>query len=289
MGTALNTGTSGVLKAHNGNFQSSSNGQVIRDLDIFGWVTITHDNVTIENCRVRGGVATSSRGLINSTGLGNKIYHCELVPDGPSQWIEGIVGENYTAKWNKIRDVVDYFRVAANCKIWNNYCRDLTYFTPCDYQSDNQTHNDAVQMNPGATNWDIQWNDFGAKYGPRGSHQPSHFQGPTPAGQTYPDCSVLMFGSSLVANGFPGGGKFNNNVCRGGFQPINGGADSLADQNLGQFHKNQFDGDSFGGPGMTSSTRTLDFNAGVIKDDGAGTANANTFLDGTEVLVRNNQ
>jgi hypothetical protein len=158
-GTNLSTGPTGDV--------SVTTGGTYENLDIAGFMLIrTSDPVVIRNCRIRGwdkpfSGSNSNTALVNcDNGLVSNVIieDCELIPDYPSSYVNGIIGHHYTARRNHIRNVVDFFEVRnaanpsgpVNVNIWANYCHDFAYFTPDPAGGGRpNTHNDAIQYNFG--------------------------------------------------------------------------------------------------------------------------------------------
>lgn len=268
-------------------------GLLIENKIISGEFTPAAANIKTKNCLFLGAtnVTTHTR-LINCNDSRNSNFiaeDCELRPQQPSQWTEGMFGKNFTARRLKVHDLVDCFGITGpGVVIEGCYGYDFAYFTPCDYQSDNQTHNDVVQFHPGASKPLIRGNTFLAKYGIRGSHAPdaiwSHSMigkpGPTPAGQTFPDAAVLMFGSNL-----PSGSiialECRKNRLYGGLIPVNGTGPAALD--IGRIVDNVFDADSAGGPETDSGTHTISVSSDTVLE-----ATGNVFPNGVAVTIRRN-
>jgi len=74
---ATNTGVqSGITLTPSGSVTTSSDGQLIENLDITGTITVNHDNVIIRNCRLSCGWATW--GIWAYTVTGTLIEYCEV-------------------------------------------------------------------------------------------------------------------------------------------------------------------------------------------------------------------
>ncbi len=141
-----------------GNITVTRAGTVLNGLDVHGFIKVRAANVTIVNTRVHGSRSVSvSTGLIDaaSTSVRNLlVQHCELTDDSPSIWVDGIIGHDYTARYNNIHNVVDGFGVFnpsspgsdVNVTIQGNWVHALTYMSPDWTHSDNHTHNDGVQI-----------------------------------------------------------------------------------------------------------------------------------------------
>lgn len=139
---------------------------LIDRVDLAGFLKVrTRHPVRVTRSRIRGSGAVTGQtrtalidcnhGNLGLDGYANvTVEECVLIPDFPSEGIDGIVGHDYTARRNTVRDVVDHFGAfnsvrsgdPARVTIEGNYCDNLAYFSPCSYQSDNRTHNDGVQI-----------------------------------------------------------------------------------------------------------------------------------------------
>lgn len=148
------------LTVHRGDITVTQPGTVIENMDIYGFVTVKAADVTIRNSRVRGsGPGTFNTGLINANHKSVRnlvIEDVTLVPDHPSVWLNGVLGHDYTARRVNTWNVVDGFGIyntngtTANVRIESSYVHDLSYFSPDPNHSDNQTHNDAIQIQGGS-------------------------------------------------------------------------------------------------------------------------------------------
>lgn len=159
---ASNTGVipGSTLTVHRGDIVVTKAGTVIENMDVYGFVTVKAADVTIRNSRIRGsGPGSFNTGLINANDKNVKnlvIEDVTLVPDHPSYWINGVLGHDYTARRVNTWNVVDGFGVynihgtAANVRIESSYVHDLSYFSPDPNHSDNQTHNDGIQIQGGS-------------------------------------------------------------------------------------------------------------------------------------------
>lgn len=168
-----NTGATGTLTVRSGDQTITTADTLLEDLDIYGRVFVRAANVTIRNCRIRGGPTGSC--LIDATSTsctGLTVEDCTLRPDVPTYDCNGVNGAGFTATGCDISAVVDGFGVwltqdpdAANVSITGNYVHDV-HCQSSPYHSDGVTHNDGVQihgggpvvirgntfiMNPGAT------------------------------------------------------------------------------------------------------------------------------------------
>lgn len=98
--------------------RSASDGQIIENLDIFGSVYITHNNVTIRNCRI---VAHTPYHIIQQDGGTNlTVTRCEI--NGRNIAVNGVLGAG-TFSYNKIYGVQNGLNGTGT---WtNNYINDM--------------------------------------------------------------------------------------------------------------------------------------------------------------------
>jgi len=116
-----NTGTSGTLTPSAG-FSTSSDSQVIEDLDITGTITVLHDDVTIRNCKI---TSSGIRGIDCSNGTtGTIIEDCELIGTGTDSRI-GIFGSEFTVSRCNISEYRTQIKfVNSNVVIEESYLHD---------------------------------------------------------------------------------------------------------------------------------------------------------------------
>ncbi len=162
--TASNTGVSAgiTLKVHRGDIVVTTPGKVIQNLDIYGRVLIRAANVVVKNCRIRGTNSPSSNtGLVDCNHKYVKnalIERCLLKPDRATVWLTGVIGKEYTARWNNVYNVVDGFGAynissrtsPTNVRIESNYIHDLSYFSSDPNHGGGPTHNDCIQIQGGS-------------------------------------------------------------------------------------------------------------------------------------------
>ncbi len=151
-------------------FTISQAGTIIQNKRIYGDIHINAANVVIRNCELVGGNHTPSgaSGVVDCNGSGvynALIEDCDIVPRKISRNRDGIVGHEYTARRNHVRNTIDGFgvfnkagvSVSANVSLEGNYVHDLAYFYPdwrngvsgSTWHSDG-SHNDCVQIQGGA-------------------------------------------------------------------------------------------------------------------------------------------
>lgn len=150
-----------TLTRSDGNMTITTNGTTLENLDIYGIVTVNAADVTIRNCRIRGDTNTATGDCITCYGTGVQrllVEDCTLIRDTPNEKSTGLVGHDFTARRLDISHTVDglgAFNTNApsspvNVTIEGCYVHDFSYFWPCTYQSDNQTHNDCFQIQGGS-------------------------------------------------------------------------------------------------------------------------------------------
>ncbi|MHA7222562.1 right-handed parallel beta-helix repeat-containing protein [Arthrobacter sp. RHLT1-20] len=139
----------------------TEDGTVLDGLDVWGDIKIRASNVTIRNCRLRGGlhVPPSNTGIVDATDASVKgllVEDSTIAPERPSYFRDGIVGHDYTARRNNIYGSNDGLGIfnrpdgapAANVVAESNYIHDLSYFSNDPAHADG-THNDGIQVQGG--------------------------------------------------------------------------------------------------------------------------------------------
>jgi len=265
-------------------------GTIIENQDIHGYVDVRAADVTIRNSIVRGGAAaTGSRALILATNRDVRRLRVEgvkLVPSNPSQFVNGIMGHDYTARCVDVAETTDGFRAfnaveparPTNVTITQSYCHDLAYWSPASGHADNQTHNDCFQ-GEGATDVALTFNLLHAYVSTTvGSlnHPPDRPQA----------LSALMVNDLVVAGVRyqPTRWVVYGNWIDGGFIAVNCG-DSAVATDLGSMLRNVFDyGQWHQGP----PTHTITCNANIVVNTGDGTADQNVYRDSVPIRVRHN-
>jgi len=149
--TGVPAGT--TLKVHNGNLTITKDGTIVEGLDIKGSVYVKANNVTIRKSMIRGGPASKTQQGIVVSWWGNtniKVEDSTIRADYPSYWQDGISGGNITATRLNISRVVDSIKViGGNVTLTNSWLHENAHFSPDPNQSDNQTHDDGIQVTGG--------------------------------------------------------------------------------------------------------------------------------------------
>jgi hypothetical protein len=151
--TGVPSGTK--LTVHNGDMTISKAGQVVSGMDIRGFVTVTAPNVTIKNSIIRGGKATSGKGLImnySASATNLVVQDSTLVAAYPSVWINGLAGGNFTARRLDISKSVDGAQLHKNnVRIEDSWIHDLTWFEHDPNHGGGESHNDGIQILAGSS------------------------------------------------------------------------------------------------------------------------------------------
>jgi hypothetical protein len=150
------------LEVHNGDLTITRDNDVIDGLDVYGFVTIRANNVTIRNTRIRGRETTTGRALIQAwDGFTNLVVEdSTLRADFPSRFVDGLIGYNFTARRIQASNVVDTSMITGvgNVAITDSYFFG-TLHVPDDRRSDGWTHDDNLQIE-GGSNILVQNNRF---------------------------------------------------------------------------------------------------------------------------------
>lgn len=135
---ASNTGVkAGITRTNSGSISTSSDGQVIQNLNINGTITVGHNNVIVRNVKITnpGGPAILQYG---KTGL--VIEDCEIDGTGNSG-AEGAVGwGNYTIRRCNIHHFGEGLAANGGTVIEDNYIHDFTNWISAG------AHQDGIQL-----------------------------------------------------------------------------------------------------------------------------------------------
>ena len=186
--SASNTGVPAgtTLTTYTGPLTITLDGTVIDKKAVYGDLKIAARNVVVRNSYLHCGTNNPSgnSGCIdaNSANVYNlQVFNNTIKPDRPSYYRDGIVGHEFTARYNHItrtNDGIGIFNrpggsLNANVTVENNYIHDLTHWSYDPAHSDG-THNDAIQVQ-GGQNITIRYNTVigsvvaGDKLGPYGT------------------------------------------------------------------------------------------------------------------------
>jgi hypothetical protein len=249
---ATNTGVPAGTKltVHNGNLVITQPGTVIDGLDIRGFVSVKAKDVTIKNSIVRGAPTTKYQGLVTSESTGSlTIEDSELFNATPSWYVDGLRGQNITAKRLNIHDVIDTMHIYGNnVTLESSWLHDTLHYEDDPSHSDG-THDDNIQIVKG-DNLKFVGNRVEGAYN-----------------------AAMMFtqGSGLVSNvtvdkNFFGGGSCTINIAESGKGAINGLS----------FTNNTFAMDSRKGCAAISPATTT----------AKSVFTNNLFTDGTPIVVK---
>ena len=122
-----------------GSIATSSDGQVIEDLDIAGSVRVQHDDVTIRNVRVRS--AGQAISILDNTGL--VVEDCELDGTGATDGASAIGDQNYTIRRCDVHHFGEGPRSNGQVTIEGNWFHDFVDFVS------QGAHQDVVQITSG--------------------------------------------------------------------------------------------------------------------------------------------
>jgi hypothetical protein len=252
MPDATNTGVPAGTKltVHNGNLVITQPGTVIDGLDIRGFVSVKAKDVTIKNSIVRGAPTTKYQGLVTSESTGSlTIVDSELFNETPNWYVDGLRGQNITAKRLNIHDVIDTMHIYGNnVTLESSWLHDTLHYADDPSHSDG-THDDNIQIVKG-DNLKFVGNRVEGAYN-----------------------AAMMFtqGSGIVSNvtvdkNFFGGGACTINIAESGKGAINGLS----------FTNNTFATDSRKGCAVISPATTT----------AKTTYTNNLFTDGTAIVVK---
>jgi hypothetical protein len=144
--TGVKSGT--TLTRHDGDITVTTDGTVLSNLDIHGFVTVRAKDVRITNCIVRGGKSKGvATGLITNYGFaGLVITDTDVIPEFPSVYFDGIKGSDFTATRVHVRGGVDSVKIhGSNVTISDSLLENTTYYSSDPQQGGGPTHNDNIQ------------------------------------------------------------------------------------------------------------------------------------------------
>jgi hypothetical protein len=142
-----------ALTVHNGDLTVTTAGAVIDAMDIRGFLKIEANDVTVKRSIIRGrDPGTVNMALVSAfSGSRNvTITDSTLRPGVRSANLDGLKGRGFTATRLDVSGTVDAALVFGDdVTIQDSWFHDTAYFSPYRGQPDNQTHNDAVQIEGG--------------------------------------------------------------------------------------------------------------------------------------------
>ena len=151
---ASNTGVPDgtVLTRYDGNMTITTAGAVINGMDIYGFVTVKADNVTIKNSIIRGGDPGSVNMSLIAAYNGNVnlvIQDTTLVGGYSSNNLDGLKGKGFTATRLDISNVVDTVQILGdNSTVQDSWLHNNLHL-PDSRQPDGFTHDDSIQIEGG--------------------------------------------------------------------------------------------------------------------------------------------
>ena len=131
----------GVARSTTGGFSTSSQGQVIQNLDVNGSIQVVHNNVTIRNVRFRSGGQAIT---LNPSNSGLVVEDCEIDGTGATDGASAIGDLNYTIRRCNIHHIGEGPRSNGNVLIEDNYLHDFINFIA------QGAHQDCFQITSGA-------------------------------------------------------------------------------------------------------------------------------------------
>jgi len=189
--SATNTGVPAgtTLTKYTGPLTITVDGTVIDRKAVYGDLKIRAKNVIIRNSYLHCGTQTLSSSTACVDAYSGNVFNLQIThntirPDKPSPYRDGIVGHEFTARYNHIsrsNDGIGIFNLPggsgyANVTAEYNYIHDLTHWNNDPLHSDG-THNDGIQVQ-GGKNIGIRYNtvvgsvvtaDGAFKYGTHGN------------------------------------------------------------------------------------------------------------------------
>jgi hypothetical protein len=313
MPDADNTGVlPGVPRTtYGGSLTITTPNTVLQDLNIAGNLRIRTYGVRIRNCLITGEATPVVAGAAlidadHASCLDLEAEDCSLIPTAPSRLLDGMRGHDFKASRIYVKNTVDYFGVRnpsngelpLNVEIKQCFGEKMSYFSPDPGHSDNQTHNDGVQIQGGRGPLLIQGNRFIARYstesGVGTTPRPDRGSGTEADGRlNWGALTCIQFtdfpNDNYTEDIGPGGEiRVWGNWLEGGKRSLNAG--SAENTNVGSWLRNKFTHDQGeqGGGGNTTYTITMD--PTTTCDTGSASGDLNRYIDNNAVVqVRRNQ
>jgi hypothetical protein len=117
---ASNTGATGTLTAIHADVTLNTPGQVYKNKDVTGCITVNASNVTITNVRVACGGPFIVYVKSGSVTISHSTISCNYVGGAT-----GVIGDDYTARAIHVSRCENGFDAGANVSILDSYCHDL--------------------------------------------------------------------------------------------------------------------------------------------------------------------
>lgn len=153
-----------------GNVTHSTDGATYQNTRFTGYVNVTGKNITYRNCWFNAPAATALTALVRCLNANVESAYFENCLFKPSTYSSGatdalsncIMGHDFTLYRCDLSGGIDLVGVysgvsldtpAQHVSILGCYMHDLVYYSPDAGHSDNQTHNDGVQVHGGAANF----------------------------------------------------------------------------------------------------------------------------------------
>lgn len=286
-------------------------GTTITDKWIPYGITVRAANVTIENCVITGTAdgkadpADTGGGIglvlaISNSCVNLKVRFCDLAAAKSTTLWNGILGWHFTSYRNKITKTVDGLgiyspasgsdlpagtpAVAVDCVVEGNWMYGLGYYSPDPAHSDNQTHNDVIQIQ-GGKNIRIVGNTLDAYFDQNVGTYPTN--GPDPRAlatiQITPNNRIGPIQGLVITDNWLNGGGISVSGTSSATQIFKSTSELTC-------LRNRFDRGQKFGSGNTTTTITI--HPEMTLNAGQGTVDKNYYLDfpatdsGPEVLVR---
>jgi len=147
---ASNTGVpTGVTLTNSGSIVTTSNGQVIQNLNVTGSIEVRHSNVTIRRCRITGPFSIWAGIGRNNSSTGTLVEDCEV--NGNRALGSYGIGVSGTVRRCRVWGVENGLNPQANSTYEDNYVYGLN-------PTGTDPHSDAVPMQGGTSNVIVRHN-----------------------------------------------------------------------------------------------------------------------------------
>ena len=122
-------------------------GATIDAQDIHGFLRIEASHVTVKRTIVRGYATDATTAIIRiESGSDILLEDVEVAAAEPSVDVDGVSGDNFTARRLHIHGGVDGMKLGSNTTVECSYIHDLAAFDSDPNQNGGPTHNDAIQI-----------------------------------------------------------------------------------------------------------------------------------------------